>query len=54
MLVYVDDVLAATKPVEQKEDLFKLIKKQYIIKDHGRSTQYLGVEIDCSGFNYCF
>lgn len=42
MLVYVDDVLAATKSVEQKEDLFELLNKQYVIKD-GRETQYLGV-----------
>ena len=53
MLVYVDDVLAATKSVELKDDRFKLLNEQYGIKDHGRATQYLGVEIDRSDSNYC-
>ena len=53
MLVYVDDVLAATKSVGLKDDRFKLLNEQYGIKDHGRATQYLGVEIDRSDSNYC-
>ena len=46
ILVYVDDLLAATKAVEQKNSLFKLLDEQYGIKDHGRASQYVGVEID--------
>ena len=52
-LVYIDDVLAATTSVEQKDDLFKLLDKQYVIKDHGRETQYLCVKIDRSESSYC-
>ena len=53
MLVYVDDVLAAIKSVELNDDLFKLLNKQYGIRDHGRATQYLCVKIDRSDSNYC-
>ena len=41
-LVYVDDLLTATKDVEQTRDLFKLLDEQYGIKNHGRASQYLG------------
>lgn len=52
-LVYVDDVIVVTKSVVQKVDLFKLLNKQYGTKDHGRATQYLGVESDRSDSSYC-
>ena len=52
MLVHVDDLLAATKAVEQNNWLFNLLNKRYGIKEHERATQYLGVEIDRSESSY--
>ncbi|KAE8950794.1 hypothetical protein PR002_g33165 [Phytophthora rubi] len=46
VLVYVDDILVATKDEEQKKKLFEDLDKEYGLKDQGLLAQYLGVEVE--------
>jgi hypothetical protein len=45
VLVYVDDILVATNDETYKEQLFKDLNDAYGLKDQGKPTQYLGVEV---------
>ncbi|KAE9138475.1 hypothetical protein PF010_g950 [Phytophthora fragariae] len=45
-LVYVGDILVATKDEEQKKKLFEDLDKEYGLKDQGLLAQYLGVEVE--------
>ncbi|KAE9310895.1 hypothetical protein PR003_g20157 [Phytophthora rubi] len=46
VLVYVDDIFVATNDESYKEQLFKDLNDAYGLKDQGRLTQYLGVEVE--------
>ncbi|KAE9338317.1 hypothetical protein PR003_g11560 [Phytophthora rubi] len=47
VLVYVDDILVATKDEEQKKKmLFEDLDKEYGLKDQGLLAWYLGVEVE--------
>ncbi|KAE9026916.1 hypothetical protein PR002_g10794 [Phytophthora rubi] len=46
VMVYVDDILVATKDEEQKKKLFEDLDKEYGLKDQGLLAQYLAVEVE--------
>ncbi|GMF18505.1 unnamed protein product [Phytophthora fragariaefolia] len=46
VLVYVDDILAATNDEAYKEQLFNGLNNAYGLKDQGLLKQYLGVEVE--------
>ncbi|KAL7689614.1 putative reverse transcriptase, RNA-dependent DNA polymerase [Plasmopara halstedii] len=45
LLIYVDDVICATNDEECKIGLFAELDKAYCLKDHGRLTEFLGIEV---------
>lgn len=49
LLVYVDDILIASKDREHKRDIVNLLQKRFAIKDLGDAKYCLGIEIIRSG-----
>ncbi|KAG2993587.1 hypothetical protein PC120_g22221 [Phytophthora cactorum] len=47
VLVYVDDIICATIKESWKTQLFADLQAKYGIKDLGRLSNYLGVQVDC-------
>ncbi|CAI5716915.1 unnamed protein product [Peronospora effusa] len=46
VLLYVDDILCATKNAEFKQEMFERLDKNYGLKDQGLLNTYLGVQVE--------
>lgn len=53
LLVYIDDILIASKNREHKEEIINALKEQFAIKDLGEAKYCLGIEIIRDGKNIC-
>lgn len=53
LLVYVDDILIATKSRKCKEDIVRILKEHFSVKDLGEAKYCLGIEIIRNGRELC-